>query len=267
LSKILFDSITPMHINDFRKERKLKKIVSLIILCLATGLFAQSRLEINIFNHPQFEYEEINFVDFMFKNIKADSVSQINILSGKILSKPQNDSLTVSFLNRINPDIACPTDYYFQNTDDNFNLLSSNVSSDSIFFMDSIVVPADSFKVGFLAINSPDNFVKHGKPDHINFDYDMFDITRQKAKQLAQKCDVVVLLSNMGKYVDRSMIAETEVDFVLSFDYQKKRNETFKSGQKFYSIITQKGKYGKLVLDYRHGKLNTDWQQIEIKKN
>jgi len=245
----------------------LKKTLSLILLSLAVGLFAQSRLEINIFNDPQFKYEEVNFVDFMFKNIKADSVSQINILSGKILSKPQNDSLTVSFLNRIKPDIACPTDYYFTKTDENFNLLSSNVSSDSVFFMDSIVVPADSFKVGFFAINSPDEFVKHGRPGHINFDYAMFEITKQKAKQLSQKCDVVVLLSNMGKFVDKSMIAGTEVDFVLSFDYQKKRNETFKSGQKFYSIISKMGKYGKLVLDYRHGKLSSDWQQIEIQKN
>ena len=245
----------------------MKKIVTLILLSIAVGLFAQSRLEINIFNEPQFKYEEINFVDFMFKNIKADSVSQVNILSGKVLSKPQNDSLTVSFLNRIKPDIACPTDYYYQNTDDNFNLLSSNVASDSIFFMDSVIVPADSFKVGFLAINSPDNFVKNGKPEHINLDYDMFDITREKSRQLAQKCDVVILLSNMGKFVDKSMIAGTEVDFVLSFDYQKKRNETFKSGQKFYSILSRKGKYGKLVLDYRHGKLSSDWQQIEIKRN
>lgn len=245
----------------------MKKIMSLILLSLVAGLFAQSRLEINIFNDPQFKYEEINFVDFMFKNIKADSVSQINILSGKILAKPQKDSLTVSFLNRIKPDIACPTDYYFENTDDNFNLLSSNVNSDSIFFMDTIVVPADSFKVGFLAINSPDEFVKHGKPDHIKFDYAMFEITRQKAKQLIQKCDVIILLSNMGKYADKSMIEGTEIDFVLSFDYQKKRNETFKSGQKFYSIISKDGKYGKLVLDYRHGKISSDWQQIKIQKN
>jgi len=245
----------------------LKKILSLLLLSMFAGLFAQSRLEINIFNEPQFKYEEINFVDFMFKNNKAVSVAQINILSGKILSKPQKDSLTVSFLNRIKPDIACPADYYYKNTDDNFNLLSSNVSSDSVFFMNTIVVPADSFKVGFLAINSPDNFVKHGKPEHINFDYSMFEITKQVSKQLAQKCDVVILLSNMGKYVDKSMIEGTAVDFVLSFDYQKKRNETFKSGQKFYSIISKKGKYGKLILDYRHGKLNSDWQQIEIKRN
>ncbi len=133
--------------------------------------------------------------------------------------------------------------------------------------MDSIVVPADSFKVGFLAINSPDEFVKHGKPGHIKFDYAMFELTKDKSYQLAKRCDVVILLSNMGKYVDKAMIEGTEVDFVLSFDYQKKRNETFKSGQKFYSIISKKGKYGKLVLDYRHGKLSSDWQQIELKKN
>lgn len=245
----------------------MKKIMSLVLLTLVAGLFAQSRLEINIFNDPQFSYEEVNFVDFMFKNIKADSVSQINILAGRVLGKPQNDSLTVSFLNRIKPDIACPTDYYFENKEDNFNLLSSNVSSDSVFFMDSVVVPADSFKVGFFAINTPDNFVKHGKPKHIEFDYGMFEITKQKAYQLSKKCDVVILLSNMGKYADSSMIEGTEVDYVLSFDYQKKRNETFKSGQKFYSIISKNGKYGKLVLDYRHGKLSSDWQQIEIKKN
>ncbi len=56
-------------------------------------LFAQTRVEINLFNETKFAPEEVNYIDFLFKNIKADSVSQINILSGRILEKSSSDSL------------------------------------------------------------------------------------------------------------------------------------------------------------------------------
>ena len=244
----------------------MKKIFWILCLILITGVaLGEDYLDLNFFIEPKFEHIEINMVNFLVKNIQNDSIRQENIFAGKILAPPQSDSITVAFLNMIKPDLTSSVDYLFCEKNIDFQLLISNIESDSIPIIKNAVIETDSFKVGIFSIYTPDFVVKNKIANHAVFNFDIFDITMQQANLLAKKTDYVIMLSNMSKYIDSDIVKELPVDVVVSFDYQKKNNELLANHlTMFYSVLTNQGNYGKLRLIYKNGKIREYWQEIEF---
>jgi len=245
----------------------LKKIIfifSLLVVCI--GMYSKEYLDINFFIEPRFEPIEMNMVNFLVKNIKNDSIDQFNVFAGRILNSAQNDSLTLHFLNSIEPDLACPTDYLLYERNVNFNLLNSNVNSDSVTILDRFVIDSDSMSIGFLSAYIPDWAVKNDIASHAEFKYNIFEIVKQISTDLTLRADFIVLLSNMGKYIDSDLVQNLPIDVVVSFDYKKKKNGSLNRGKtSFYSVLTNKGNFGKLQLAYQKGEVYHNWDEVEFK--
>jgi hypothetical protein len=248
-------------------EIDLKKIILLIFVFLILGsLFAEDYLDINFFIEPRFEHDQINMVNFLVKNIRNDSIRQVNAFAGRLLAEPQSDSLTAIFVNALEPEIVSPTDYIFYDKSINHDLLISNIESDSIPIIKNKIINCDSFKVGIFSIYTPDFTVKNKIANHAKLDTKVFEIAKKQAKFLAKKTDYVIMLSNLTKYIDSDIVKNLDVDAVVSFDYQKKRNELLSNkNTNFYSILTKKGNYGKLRLEYHNGKVGGKWKEIKFK--
>ena len=102
--------------------------------------------------------------------------------------------------------------------------------------------------------------------NHAKLDTKVFEIAREQAKYLAKKTDYVIMLSNVAKYIDNDIVKKLDVDAVVNFDYQKKRNELLSNkNTNFYSILTKHGNYGKLRLEYHKGKVQGNWKEVEFK--
>ena len=231
------------------------------------SLFAEDYLDINFFIEPRFDHDQINMVNFLVKNIKNDSIRQVNAFAGRILAEPQSDSLTAMFINALEPEIISPVDYFFYDKSINHNLLISNIESDSIPIIKNIIIKCDSFRVGIFSIYTPDFVVKNKIADHAKLDTKVFEIAKKQAKYLAKKTDYVIMLSNVAKYIDNDIVKNLGIDSVVSFDYQKKRNELLSNRvTNFYSILTKNGNYGKLRLEYHNGKIKGKWKEIEFGK-
>lgn len=244
----------------------MKIIFWISCIILSTGIaLAEDYLDLNFFIEPKFEHIEMNMVNFLVKNIQNDSIRQENIFAGKILAPPQSDSLTVYFLNKVQPFSVSPVDYLFFEKNVGFKLLISNIESDSIPIIKNMVIETDSFKVGIFSIYTPDFVVKNKIADHAIFDFNVFDIASQQANLLAKHTDYVIMLSNLSKYIDSDIIKKLPVDAVISFDYQKKNNGLLSNHlTMFYSVLTNQGNYGKLRLTYRNGKIRESWREIEF---
>ena len=244
----------------------MKKFIGVIfIISIFVLLPAEDYLDLNFFIEPKFEFKYTNFINFLIKNIRNDSIRQVNIFAGRILEKPQSDSLTVEFLNTIKPSLTSPVDYLFYEKNLNFKLLISNIESDSIPIIKNEIIRTDSMKVGIFAIYTPDFVVKNNIADHAKFDFDVFDIAKEQAEYLTKKTDYVIMLSNLSNYIDNDIVQDIPVDVVVSFDYQKKSNELFSNLlTMFYSILTNQGYYGKLRLVYMNGRIRESWKEIEF---
>ena len=230
------------------------------------SLFAEDYLDINFFIEPRFEHDQINMVNFLVKNIRNDSIRQVNAFAGRLLEEPQSDSLTAMFINALEPEIISPVDYFFYDKSINHNLLISNIESDSIPIIKNKIIKCDSFKVGIFAIYTPDFTVKNNIAGHVKLDTKVFEIAKKQAEYLAKKTDYVIMLSNVAKYIDNDIVKNLGIDAVVSFDYQKKRNELLSNRiTNFYSILTKNGNYGKLRLEYYNGKIKKSWKEIEFK--
>ncbi len=237
----------------------------LCVILIAGTALAEDYLDLNFFIEPKFEHNKMNMANFLVKNIRNDSIRQENIFAGKIFAPPQSDSLTVTFLNMVQPFLASPVDYLFYDKVINFKLLISNIESDSIPIIKNLVIETDSFKVGIFSIYTPDFVVKNNIADYTIFNFDIFDIAKQQANLLAKHTDYVIMLSNVSKYIDNDIVKELPIDAVVSFDYQKKNNELLSNHlTMFYSVLTNQGNYGKLRLTYKDGKVREYWQEIEF---
>ncbi len=234
---------------------------------MLSSLFAEEYLDINFFIEPRFDHDQINMVNFLVKNIRNDSIRQVNAFAGRILAEPQSDSLTAFFINTIKPEIISPVDFFFFEKNIESDLLISNIESDSIPIIKNKIIKCDSFKVGIFAIYTPDFMVKHNIADHAKLNTEVFKIAKEQAEFLAKKTDYVIMLSNVTKYIDNNIVRNLKIDAVVSFDYQKKRNEYLSNLiTRFYSTLTKKGNYGKLRLKYHNGKVQDKWEEVEFGK-
>ena len=248
-------------------EIDLKKIMMLVfVLIILNFLFAEDYLDINFFIEPRFDQNKINMINFLIKNIRNDSISQVNAFAGRLLKEPQSDSLTAILINALAPAIISPVDYFFYDKTIEYELLISNIESDSIPIIKNKIIECDSFNVGIFAIYTPDFTVKNDIAAHAKLETDIFRIAKEQAKYLAKKTDYIIMLSNVGKYIDNDIVEDLSINAVVSFDYQKKRNEKLTNRTTiFYSILTKKGNYGKLRLEYDKGNLTENWSEVEFK--
>ncbi|HPR18459.1 MAG TPA: hypothetical protein PLD62_09465 [Candidatus Cloacimonadota bacterium] len=243
-----------------------KATLLIILLIIGAGMAAEDYLDLNFFIEPKFEPIDLNMVNFLIKNIESDSIRQCHVFAGDILAGSQPDSLILYFLNTLQPDIAAPIDYLFANKDVHCNLLMSNVLCDSVPILDRFIVKTDSIKVGIISAYNPDWAVKNDLPEEVKLDFKVFDRTRQLARELAPDTDFIVLLSNMTKTIDADLIDTLPIDVVVSFDYQKKDNGRMNRGKSsFYSILTNKGKYGKLHLKMHKHRLSYEWREVDFR--
>jgi len=244
----------------------LNKFIVIIVLIMILGILtAEDYIDLNFFVEPHFEYDNLNMVNFLIKNIQADSIQQVNIFGGKILQKAATDSMIIDFLNSVEPELTSPTDYLFSNQIIDFNLLASNIQSDSIPIIKNQIFVTDSIRVGIFAIYTPDFTVKNDLPEHVKFNFEIPDVIEEQVIQLAKQTDVIVMFSDLSKFIDADLMKKYEIDAVVSFDYQKKRNERLANHKtRWYSILTNKGNYGKLRIKYTGGDYSVSWQEVEF---
>ncbi|RLC48792.1 MAG: hypothetical protein DRI23_10120 [Candidatus Cloacimonadota bacterium] len=242
-----------------------KFIVTTILIMIFGIIAAEDYIDLNFFVEPRYEYENKNMINFLIKNIQADSIRQVNVFGGRILEDAASDSMIVDFLNTVEPDLVSPTDYLFSNQIIDFNLLASNIKSDSIPTIENQIFFSDSIKVGLFALYTPDFTVKNDLPEHVHFDFEIPEVIESQIKRLAKHTDVIVMFSNLSKFIDADLMKKYEIDAIVSFDYQKKRNELLANHKTMrYSVLTNQGKYGKLRIKYSNGEFSTSWQEIEF---
>lgn len=241
----------------------MRKIDILILFFIInSNLLAVNRIDFNFFVHPRFQteyYDEINFS--IFQATQNDSISQYNIFAGKILNRRDDDSTTVHFLNSVNCDFACPTDYYFSQIDFNprFDIIAANISHNFHFLKSNKIINADSFRVGIFSIYTPDFTVRNDIDSAVTLDFDIQSVIQREVKSLSKQTDVIIMFSNLSKYIDKDLVKDTEIDAVISFDYQKKKNKTFWNRTEFFSLLSSDKKFGKLRLTYESGNIELEW--------
>lgn len=241
----------------------LKKTIIYIFftLCLMI-LHSIEYLDLNFFIEPKFEENNFNKSRFILENTITDSLVQINIFAGQILQKTKSDSSVISFLDSVNCQYASPTDYLFSegNDDLNFEIITSNIRKDTIPIIENVILQADSFSVGIFSLYSPDFVVKNKIDAEAEFIYDVFRVAKEQAKFLEKKTDFIVMMSNVTKYIDEDIVRELPIDAVVSFDYQKSKCELLSNKiTEFYSILSHRGKFGKLRFTFENGKLESEW--------
>ncbi|MFO7896710.1 MAG: hypothetical protein R6U84_07245 [Candidatus Cloacimonadales bacterium] len=242
----------------------MKKNLIVLLLLVSWQLVAADYIDINLFVDPKFELEELNLVNFQLKNLaNNDSITQKTFLSGEIFRQPLSDSLFIASLNRLNPDFVLPTDFTFSGKDQEFNILATNLKSDSLEIITNTIIRSDSISVGIFSVYSPDFAVKNKLAAEL--DFATFHLIEQYSAALAEEVDLVILLSGLGKYIDRQAVKDLPIDFVLSFDYMKKKPELMNSKTNFYSLISSEGSFGKLRLIYENGKISHQWLNEQLK--
>ncbi len=256
--------------NKFHKKGVHLKKVSVLFIFVSLILFLYSfdYLDLNFFIEPKFDDSNLDKENFILENTINDSIIQINIFAGKILKNAESDSSVIAFLDSVNCQYACPTDYFFYEGSDtlNFQIIASNIKHKQIPIIENIILQTDSISVGIFSIYSPDFTVKNEINPDSEFDCDVFQIAKEQAKYLAKKSDLVIMMSNVTKYIDEDIVSKLPVDVVVSFDYQKKKNELFFNKRTdYFSILSHRGKFGKLRLVFEKGKLDYEWLEEKIR--
>lgn len=246
----------------------MKIFICFIILLMSFSLVASDALEIFVFNHPKYDFYDYNAVNSWQDSITVDSLKQIHIFSGEILSDYIDDVFPLTFLQQVKCDLALPTDYLFHKTSDNmhFKLLASNITSDSLLLFDHFITETDSMKIGFFSIYTPDLAVKNQFSSKAEINYKVFQLTAQYAEALALKCDYVVMLSSLSKIIDVDIVKDLPIDLVISFDYQTKKSGLLAGGKTQYiSVNTANNKVGKISLEYDKGNISSNLTELDQK--
>ena len=233
---------------------------------LTSLLNAVDYLDFNFFIEPKFS-NNFNKKNFVGQNTINDSVRQINIFAGQILKKTTTDSSVVTFLDSVNCDFVCPTDFLFYPVlnDINFRFLTANIECDSVPILKETIIKTDSMRVGIFAIYSPDFVVKNAINPKAKFDFDIFQVAEKECEKLESQTDFIIMISNAGKFVDEDIVRYLPINVVVSFDYQKKNNELLSNKKTFfYSIISKRKKFGKLRLKYESGKIRRKWIEMNF---
>lgn len=245
---------------------QLKNIFIIIIIVVFNFVLNAEILDLNFFTEPHFG--NINKTDFIKNNTVNDSIKQINIFGGKILKNVSRDSIIIAFLDSVNCDYTSPTDYMFSALDYkiNFEILASNIVCDSIPIITEAIIETDSIKIGIFSLYTPDFVVKKSINPNAELSMKVFDIAKELTETLADKTDFVIMMSSLSKYIDNEITKDLPIDAVVSFDYQKKRNEVLDNKRtNYFGILSHKGIFGKLRFEYENGELTSKWIEKRIK--
>jgi len=245
------------------------KKLFLFLLIINVYLFIEAKniLDLNFFIEPEIHIDKQNEIkESVVKSTRNDSITYLNIFAGKIFRKTVPDSLLLSFLNEIDCNLASPTDYKFNNGPylTKFKIISSNIFSDNMNIIENKIIKTDSMRIGIFSIYTPDFMVKNNITSNIDFKYNVFTVTKKQVKYLKDKTDYLIMLSNLSKYIDKDIVKNLPVDVIISFDYKKMRNEFINNKTKFFSILSKKGKFGRLRIIYEKGKIKSSWKEIKF---
>ncbi len=246
----------------------MKKLLLLsLILIFTLKLFSTDEISLNFFNYPQINTTEIeNNVNKINKFILSDKSKHINIFTGRILKQSHNDSLLIYTLNKLVCNLAAPTDYTFENPviRPDFKLLALNIKNKRLPIRTQYIIKSDSMKIAILSVYTPDIFIKQKLSDNAEFRYDFIKLLKEKVRQLKKpenRINVVILISNLSKPIDKVISKKIKkIDVILSSDYKKRAFTIFSNKTRFYSVLSNNGKVGKLQIIYHKGKIRYRWQ-------
>ncbi len=253
-------------------------IIIAILLCSTFSLFSQI-IDINFFNEISLSQKIIKndsiFTDLKFNLNSAISdtitTNEISIFTGKILKKNNvvNDSLIIETLENLPVTFSCPTDYFFDYFPEitNFKLLSSNIYPErkNSFLVKNSIIEMDSIRLGFFSIYTPDFTVKNEINQSMNMEFDIFTIAEKQVQLLSPKCDLVIMLTSVPKFIVKDICSKYQIDAVLSFDYKKTYHEFWNNKTDFCSVISSKGKFGQLRIKKANGKITKKWKLKKFK--
>jgi hypothetical protein len=244
----------------------------LVIILLGILYFcaAEEIIDLNFYNELKADFNDFSVFREFQENAANDSIISYNIFSGRILKKYEGDIFPLAFLNYVYCDLASPTDYYFEvrNNNLNFEILASNITSDSIAILPFKIVETDSMKIGIFSIYTPDFVVKNEISSKVEFNFQVFAVTEAVAEFLASRTDLVIMISNLSRFIDKDIVKDKAIDIVVSSDYSKSNNSLLNNKTPFYSIISNRGKFGRLRLIYSAGEIKPYWyeEDIELQK-
>lgn len=244
----------------------MKFALSVATALIMTTLFAVPLVDLNFFIEPQFEQDFD--VELITQSTLNDTIPQINIAAGRIFSESVSDSLYLFKLDLMEIDYASPVGFKFGYDTLEFEteIISANVISDSLAYQRSIIIPLDGYTIGFTSIYTPDYAVKFPIDEKSEFRFDIFDIASKQSQYLSHFADLVIMLSNVGLYIDRDLVQGLPVDVMLSFDYQTYNNRILNSGRtSYYSIRSDTGNFGKLRIFRKEDELHYEWSVHQFK--
>lgn len=240
----------------------MKKYTFSLFFLLPCLLLAWQNVQLQVINYP--EFNELS-ADSLNKQIsRTDSLLQINFLTGNLFKQNPGDSTLAVYYDSLNFHYFMPTDYSFNYWADSlyFQILASNIEADSVVVLENLVVHADSMQVGIFGIYSPDYMVLNQVNSNVNFDYDVFEVAKKQAQKL-QDCNIIIMFSNLGKYIDSDIVQNLPVDGVISFDYREQRDELFRNGRTYFYSVNG-NQIGQLTLVYKNGKISKKWREIDF---
>ena len=165
-----------------------------------------------------------------------------------------------------------PNDYlhYFREDKPGFGLLASNIESDSILIAKNFKLSNDSLKIGIFTIYTPDIGVKQDYADGVFIDGDVIDESIKQTRELEKSgCNYIIMLTSLSSFVVNYIIKEVELDGVVSYDYKTEKVKELR-GKKttgFYSIASNQGKFGRLLLTKSKDGVIDNWQEFRWQKN
>lgn len=240
----------------------MKKYIISLSLLLPCILLAWQNIQLQIMNYPEFRQMS---ADSLNKQIsRTDSVLQINFLTGNLFKENPGDSTLAVYYDSLDFHYFMPTDYSFNYQADSlyFQILASNIKADSVRVLENLVVNADSMQIGIFSIYTPDYMVLNPVNSNVDFDYDAFEVARKQAQEL-QDCDIIIMFSNLSKYIDSDIVQNLPVDGVISFDYRERRDELLMNGRTYF-YSANGNEIGQFTLIYKNGKITKKWREIEF---
>lgn len=237
------------------------KISGLMIVVLAFFLnaFGES-LELRFVIHPRLDPVQVA-TDSMQTPAENDSIRVVRIYGGKICKGKVSSKVVLETLQRVHPDCAMPTDYFFDSAAGTPRIIASNIKPpDSLAFVKPWhIVAVDSLRVGIFSLYTPDYGVKRDLGKGIRFDYDVRQAARKVITELENRCDVLILLTDIPKYAAEGLALELKdrIDWIVSTDYQSTQDTSWGS-TRWRSI--KNGYTGVLRLDANR---NPHWSEVK----
>jgi hypothetical protein len=244
------------------------KVIYVVLFWIVSYFAYAESVHLHFIIEPKFNLEAAETISqSLKKHTENDSIKTRDFLCGEILSKEYSDRELVDFINLLACDFVAPTDYHFTENKriKNSKFLSSNLQSSGLKLNQYELILSDSLKIGIITVNSPDQIVKNKISENVILNYDFFEITTDLAKALKKKTNFIILLSNLSKDIDEDLVKDSNIDVVISFDYQSRPNGKLSNNKTYwYSTKAHRGSIGTLQIEYKNGKVIYQWKDRKV---